>query len=156
MIRSKKMSRSCCPVLTTTAVLFCASCPGCIVVAVLSWPSYRDSPILEILTRRSCPGNLACCLVLTVLFRFSPLPVPGYLSHSVCPAFSVQFWLPCSSCPLPAVPSPSWWTCPVILSWMSCPCWPVISVLFCLSCPSSPVSLFCDCIYLPTPYVRLG
>jgi hypothetical protein len=95
--------------------LFQLSCPGCPVMAVLSWLSCHGCPPTVVLSQLPCP----CCHLLAILsWLFYPVS-PLLLS---CPGGPVLVFL--SPCP--------------VLSLTSSPSGPVPSILLLLSCPRSP------------------
>jgi hypothetical protein len=115
---------SCQPYLAVLSVLFCPSCPACLLLL-----SSSDCPVLPVLF----------CLSYSV----SPvLPVLFFISCSECPALTVLSFLSCPGCLILA--AMRWPCCPgspvqEVLSWQSCPDSPVLAVLF--SLPFSALTL---------------
>jgi hypothetical protein len=140
----RPVSFSDCPLL---AIFSHLPCPGCLIPALpwqhcpgslpgqtgpvsafMAWDPCLGSHVLGSLSWQSFPSSLflscsACPILLSrVLVLFC-------LSRSDFPVLPILFCLSCSACPFPPVPFyMSWSACAVlpVLSWLSCPCFPLL------------------------------
>jgi hypothetical protein len=137
------------------------SCPGSFpALPVLPWLSYLSNHMLAALSLKSCPGSLVLAVLswqscsaypfLHFLFCLSCLPVILYRSCSACPVLfclSYPLVLPWRCIVLAVLSRQPWcWqSCPgnpLWQSFQSCSAFPVLPALFCLpfsACPVLPV-----------------
>ncbi len=144
--------------LPVSSILSRMSCPGCPVLDVPSW-----LPCHVYLSRLSCHGRP----VTVVLAR---CPIQVFLSLLFCPCCHVRLVLSSFSCPgrpVPVVlccfhpsnivsisPGPPVYSCCHALTTLSCPCCPVLAVLYWLSCSDCPSRLSFPTVLPGYPHCR--
>ncbi len=134
------LSRLYCPGCPVPAVLYRLFCPGCLFPAVLSRLSFPGCPVPAILAvlLQHVQAHLSqlACLCCHVSASYPLCPVQVDVSRLACPGFMVTLSLlmSCPRCPVSTV-----LTVMAVLSWLSCPCFPIPAVFVVMLSSSCPI-----------------